>query len=120
MLDHAHPHYIPGHPFKGNTGLSSGYLLHPDMFKFQLNNPYLFSPPNPTKVAGAAAAALTVPSFGSFFQNYFGGSTYQLADSRCNKMLENMKRCYENNQANADSACAFYVDGFKRLACSNQ
>lgn len=118
VIDHAHPTLVAGHPFKAYTGLSSGYLLHPEMFKFQLNTPYLFAPPNPAKVVGAAAVASSVPSFSNFFSAYFGGRTYQLTDTKCGKYLEGMKRCYENNIANADSACTYYVDGFKRLACS--
>ena len=76
-LDHAHPTEVPGHPFKGGDIRSVGMLMHPDMKRFQIQTPYLFAPPNPSKVAGASAvAAAAVPSFGSFFSSYFGGSTY--------------------------------------------
>ena len=101
---------------------NSGMLMHPDMKRFQLNTPFLFAPPNPMKVAGGAGAvAASVPTFGAFFSSYFGGSTYQLSDSRCGKMLENMKRCYEGSTSrseNPSETCAFYIDGFRRMACS--
>ena len=113
---------MPGHPFKGGDMRSTGMLLHPDMKRFQINTPYLFTPPNPTKVIGAAAATATFPSFGSFFSSYFGGSTYKFADGNCSKMLNNLKRCYENSTSAGSSpekSCAYYIDGFKRLACNN-
>ena len=88
------------------------------MKRFNIATPVLFAPPNPSKVAGAAVMAPMVPSFASFFGAYFGNSSYNLGDSKCGKVLENMKRCYENNQENAHSACSFYVDGFRRMACS--
>ena len=103
------------------NSLSSGQLLHPDMKRFQISTPFLFSPPNPLKVAGAAAGAASVPTFGSFFSAYFGGSTYRMSDSKCGKMLENMKKCYESSSAREDdpsATCAYYIDGFKRMACS--
>ena len=70
---------------------------------------------------GASAAVLAVPTFGTFFSTYFGGSTYQLSDSRCGKMLENMKKCYETSSARSEdpsASCAYYIDGFRRMACS--
>ena len=121
VLDHAHPTLVTGHPFKGMNGLSIGQLTHPDMKRFQINTPFLFSPPNPAKVIGATTAVASVPTFGAFFSSYFGGSTYRLSDSKCGKMLENMKRCYENSQSRSEDpsdSCAYYVDGFRRLACS--
>ena len=121
MTDHAHPVYVAGHPFKAATSFSIGQLAHPDMKRFQINTPYLFAPPNPAKVAGATAAVASVPSFGSFFSAYFGGSTYQLSDSRCGKMLENMKKCYEGSTKRDDDpaeTCAYYIDGFRRMACA--
>ena len=90
------------------------------MKKFQIATPVLFTPPNPANVAGAVAASSTVPSFANFFSSYFGGATYNLGDSRCGKMLEGMKRCYENNSENPVGQCAYYIDGFKRMACSHQ
>lgn len=113
---------MTGHPFKGNMSYSIGQLAHPDMKRFQINTPFLFAPPNPTKVMGAAAGAASIPSFGSFFSAYFGGSTYQLSDSRCGKMLENMKKCYEGSTARSEdpsASCAYYIDGFRRMACAS-
>ena len=91
------------------------------MKRFQINTPVAFFPPDPTKVPTAFTKAASVPSFGSFFSAYFGGSTYQMGSPKCGKMLENMKKCYETNSAsgNPEQACAYYIDGFKRLACSN-
>ena len=103
------------------NGLSIGQLAHPDLKRFQINTPFLFAPPNPAKVMGASAAAMSVPTFGAFFSSYFGGATYRLSDSRCGKMLENIKRCYENSTSRQDdpeASCAYYIDGFRRLACS--
>ena len=83
----------------------------------------LFAPPNPLKVAGYSAVGSTVPSFGSFFSAYFGGSTYKMSDNRCGKMLENMKKCYETSTSRSEdptATCAYYMDGFKRMACSSQ
>ena len=111
---------MPGHPFKGGDLRSCGQLLHPDLKRFQIQTPYLFAPPNPEKVAGAAVAAASFPSFGSFFSSYFGGSTYRLTDGKCGKMLENMKKCYETATgagSNPEKSCAYYMDGFKRMAC---
>ena len=121
MIDHAHPTWVTGHPFKGINGLSSGQLEHPDVKRFQINTPMLFAPPNPLKVFGAAAGASTVPTFGSFFSAYFGGSTYRMSDSKCGKMFDNMKKCYESSTTRSDdpnASCAYYIDGFKRMACS--
>ena len=112
---------VTGHPFKGVNGLSIGQLAHPDLKRFQMNTPFLFTPPNPAAVAGATATAASIPTFGSFFSSYFGGSTYRLSDGRCGKMLENMKRCYESAASREDdpqTSCAFYIDGFRRLSCS--
>ena len=120
-IDHAHPTYVAGHPFKGMNNLSSGQLLHPDMKRFQITTPFLFAPPNPAKVMGATAGAVACPSFGSFFSAYFGGSTYKMSDSKCGKMLENMKKCYETSSSRSEdpsASCAYYIDGFKRMACS--
>lgn len=122
MIDHAHPTFVTGHPFKGVASLSVGQLAHPDLKRFQINTPYLFAPPNPIKMAGFSAGAASVPTFGAFFSAYFGGSTYRLSDSKCGKMLENMKRCYESSTSRSEdpqASCAFYIDGFRRLACSN-
>lgn len=112
---------VTGHPFKGMNGLSIGQLAHPDLKRFQMNTPFLFAPPNPAKIIGASAGAASIPTFGSFFSSYFGGSTYRLSDSRCGKMLENMKRCYESSQGRSEdpsASCAYYIDGFRRMACA--
>lgn len=53
--------------------MSTGYLLNPEMKRFQINTPVAFFPPNPAKTAGFVAAAAAVPSFGNFFSAYFGG-----------------------------------------------
>ena len=111
---------MTGHPFKGGNNYSIGQLAHPDMKRFQINTPFLFAPPNPLKVMGATSAAAAIPSFGAFFSSYFGGSTYQMSDSKCGKMLDNMKRCYETSVSREDdpqTSCAFYIDGFRRMAC---
>ena len=121
LTDHAHPTYVAGHPFKGYSSFSIGQLAHPDTKRFQINTPYPFAPPNPAKVAGAAAAGAAVPSFGSFFSSYFGGSTYQLSNQKCGKMLESMKKCYEGSTKRSDNpaeTCAYYIDGFRRMACA--
>ena len=36
-----------GHPFKGAAFVSTGYLTHPDMKFFHLNDSALFVPPRP-------------------------------------------------------------------------
>ena len=112
---------VAGHPFKAVNSISIGQLDHPDLKRFQINTPFLFAPPNPEKVFGGAAAASAIPSFPAFFSSYFGGSTYQLSDSKCGKMLENMKKCYEGSTKRNDDPqadCAYYIDGFRRMACS--
>ena len=101
--------------------MSVGMLANPDIKRFQINTPFLFAPPNPEKVAGASGAGASIPSFGSFFSAYFGGATYKMGDSRCSKMLENMKKCYETSSSrndNPESSCAYYIDGFRRMACA--
>ena len=122
LTDHAHPTWVPGHPFKGGDIRSVGYLLHPDMKRFQIMTPYLFSPCNPEKIVGASVAAASFPSFGSFFSNYFGGASYRMTDGKCGKMLENMKKCYEGSTARSEdpsASCAYYIDGFRRMACAS-
>ena len=47
---------VVGHPFKGGVVLSSGYLQHPDMKRFNISDPTLFAPPRPN----AWATALTL------------------------------------------------------------
>ena len=119
LLDHAHPENVPGHGMKGGVHMSTGYLLNPEMKKFQINTPIAFFPPAPTKTAGYVAAASAVPTFGNFFSAYFGGQTsYNMGNPAAGKMLENLKKCYETHESgNPEEACAYYIDGFKRLAC---
>ena len=70
---HAHPLMIPGHGFKGALMMSTGYLMHPDMKRFGINDSTLFVPPNPfvhAQAAGLGAGAPKapeVPYFGDFF-----------------------------------------------------
>ena len=110
---------IAGHPFKTRwQGMSSGYLEHPDMKRFNINTPILFAPPNPDKMVGAVRQESSLPSFADFFQSYFGGSTIQVSNASCGRMMENMKRCYENH-ADKDpvDTCQYYIQGFERMAC---
>ena len=116
---------VVGHPFKGLNGMSIGQLAHPDLKRFQMNTQFLFAPPHPEKVMGASVGAASVPAFGTFFQSYFGSNMSMNkmgSDDRCGKMFFNMKRCYESSTKRAEdfeSSCSYYIDGFRRLACSN-
>merc|ERR1711935_746787 len=101
---HAHPLMVVGHPFKGGMPLSTGYLAHPDLKRFALNDSTLFVPPRPDAaitalsmgLAGQAAASKV--GFGDFFANYFAGRSFNVSEPKCNTMMEGMKRCYENHQ----------------------
>merc|ERR1711998_676128 len=69
---HAHPLMVAGHPFKGALAMSAGYLTHPDMKRFGINDSTLFVPPNPAVYACVANMAGAqedggVPSFQQFF-----------------------------------------------------
>ena len=111
---------IAGHPFKGGRFVSTGYLQHPDMKKFGISDSSLFVPPNPAAWAtfgAAAASASAVPSFGDFFSTYFAGKSFNVYEPKCHKMLEGMKRCFENNSENPTDTCQFYIQGFERMAC---
>mmetsp|Transcript_41949 Transcript_41949/g.30207 ORF Transcript_41949/g.30207 Transcript_41949/m.30207 type:complete len:92 (-) Transcript_41949:91-366(-) len=90
------------------------------MKRFNITTPVLFAPPNPAKTVGSIAAASTVPTFSAFFSSYFVGQSYDVSNPDCGKMLEGMKKCYENHQksGNPHEACQYYVDGFKRMTCS--
>ena len=114
---HAHPLLIAGHPFKGGWIASTGMLANPEMARFQIQTPFLFSPPNPLKVAGAPAANNGIPSFSNFFNSYFGNDQFSMGSPKAGKMLEGMKKCYENTK-NEDPVekCAYYINGFKRAA----
>lgn len=48
---HAHPTFVPGHPFKGGDIVSSGQLTHPDAKRFQIGQSFATLPPNPVKTA---------------------------------------------------------------------
>ena len=105
---------IVGHPFKGGLPMSTGYLQHPDMKRFQLNDSTLFVPPNPfvwaTALSLSQGAAAQTPSFGDFFANYFGGRSFTVNNPKCNTMLEGMKRCYENNASKDPvGTCQYYI-----------
>merc|ERR1711988_274366 len=60
---HAHPLNIIGHEFKGGMYLSTGYLAHPHMNGFALDDATLFAPPRPDAWA----------------QNQLGGALLQLS-----------------------------------------
>ena len=102
-IDHAHPTMVAGHPFKGGMYLTTGYLAHPDMKRFEINDSTLFLPPNPFAWATAAGIgamapkAPEVPSFGDFFATYFAGKSYSCHDAKCSTMLEGLKKCWENH-----------------------
>ena len=118
--DHAHPLMIPGHPFKGGLALSSGFLAHPDMKRFELNDATLFVPPRPNAWAQslvAGMAAPQVPTFGDFFASYFAGRSFNVVNPKCTSMMEGMKKCYENNE-DPVTQCQYYIQGFERLSCA--
>ena len=116
---HAHPTYIPGHPFKGAANLSIGQLANPEMIRFQLATPYFFAPVNPEKTVGSVAQQAASDSFGSFFVQYFAGTSYNLNAPRAATFLRGMRRCFENNQENPVSKCQYYINGFQRTAVAN-
>ena len=89
-VDHAHPTFTAGHPFKGSWVSSIGYLQHPDMKKFAIMTPILFAPPNPLKIAGFTAAVSSVPSFSTFFSSYFGSANYNSSNTACGRMMAGM------------------------------
>ena len=112
---------IAGHPFKSRwQNLTIGYLDHPDMKRFNINTPILFAPPNPEKMVGYKREDQSLPSFADFFHSYFGGATIQVSNASCGKMMENMKRCYENHSkdGSAIAQCTYYIDGFRRMSCA--
>ena len=119
---HAHPVNIVGHPFKGGIMMSTGYLAHPDMKRFELDDATLFVPPRPDAHAQALVGGVQapqVPSFGDFFGTYFAGRNFSVANPKCSSMLESMKRCWENHtDSDPTEACQFYINGFERLACA--
>ena len=114
---HAHPLNIAGHPFKGSYQVSTGYLTHPDMKRFMINDATFFAPIRPQ--LGAAALAGATPAFSDYFATYFAGRNFNVSEPKCTGMLENMKRCWENNAAsNPEETCSFYIGRFESLACA--
>ena len=103
--------------------MSTAYLNHPDLKRFMLNDATFYRPPRPDAWAQgliAGAAATQMPAFSDFFATYFGGRSFNVAEPKCTGMLENLKRCFENNSdGNPEEQCAYYVNGFERLACAN-
>ena len=99
--------------------MSIGYLAHPDMKRFELNDSTLFSPPRPDAAAGSTWSAPQMPAFADFFGTYFHGKSFSVSEPKCSSMLENMKRCWENNKnGNPEDQCSYYINGFERLACA--
>ena len=114
---------VVGHPFKGGMPMSIGYLTHPDMKRFGINDATFFVPPRPdvaitAATVGMASAPQVVPTFGDFFASYFAGRSFNVSSPACNTFMEGMKRCYENHE-NKDpvGTCAYYINGFERMAC---
>jgi hypothetical protein len=83
---------VPGHPFKGGWALSTGQLLHPDLKRFGLSTPIFFRPPMPGKAALDGKVESSFPSFGQFFQSYFGNASFNISNKQCSQMLEGMKK----------------------------
>ena len=104
---------------------STGYLQHPDMKRFALSDSTFFCPPRPGAWASmmgltSVAATSTIPSFSDFFATYFAGKSFNVAEPKCNTMMEGMKRCYENHADKAPvETCQYYIQGFERMACAN-
>ena len=90
---------IAGHPFKGGFTMSTGFLQHPDMKRFEINDSTVFVPPRPDVAPGSGSAAGPAPEFGDFFASYFMGRSFNVSDPKCNTFMEGMKRCYENHQS---------------------
>ena len=77
-IDHAHPTMIAGHPFKGGWVQSVGQLQHPDLKRFQIATPILFTPVFPGKNPYDHFTKPTIPSFNDFFSSYFGTNHFFL------------------------------------------
>ena len=102
--------------------MSSGYLDHPDLKRFELSDSSFFAPPRPAAWAQTLAESVysrsTVPSFGDFFATYFAGRSFNVVNPKCSQMMEGMKKCYENNdKVDPIGQCQYYIQGFERLAC---
>ena len=115
---------IAGHPFKGGFTMSTGFLQHPDMKRFGLNDSTFFIPPRPSAwasmmgVGAMGTVASGIPSFDDFFSTYFAGRSFNVTEPKCNTMLEGMKKCYENHaEKNPVNTCQYYIQGFERFAC---
>ena len=89
---HAHPTMVAGHPFKGSWVFSTGQLLHPDVKRFGMQTAVLFKPPFPGKNPYDHPVVHGVPSFGDFFGAYFGQKHLNIANEKCNKLFEGMKK----------------------------
>lgn len=115
---HAHPTWVVGHPFKGSWIQSTGQLLHPDLKRFALSTAVLFKPPFPGKNPYDSIAKPVVPSFTSFFSAYFGNQAFNLSNEKCSRLVEGLKRCYQNHSdADPSANCQYYLQGAQR-SCS--
>ena len=79
-----------------------GYLMHPDMKRFDIQDATLWAPPRPDAwVSGENVHekkhAPVVPAFGDFFASYFGGRQFNCANDNCTRALEGLKKCWENH-----------------------
>lgn len=93
IIDHAHPTWVAGHPFKGSWVLSTGQLEHPDLKRFALTTAVLFKPVFPGKNPyDQPVQHPSTPSFSQFFSAYFGSKAFNISNDRCSKMLEGMQR----------------------------
>jgi hypothetical protein len=71
---------------------STGQLQHPDMKRFALQTPAFFKPTFPGKSPFAEKSNSAFPSFGQFFQSYFGSASFNISNKQCSSMLEGMKK----------------------------
>ena len=88
---------VVGHPFKGGMPMSTGYLTHPDMKRFEINDSTVFVPPRPDVANGLYASASPAPTYLDFFASYFAGRSLNSSDPKCNTFMMGMKNCFENN-----------------------
>ena len=110
---------VVGHPFKGGMPMSTGYLTHPDMKRFEINDSTVFVPPRPDVANGAyATEAVAAPSYLDFFSTYFAGRSLNSSDPKCNTFMMGMKSCFENNsKTDPVNSCAFYINSVERHNC---
>ena len=86
-LDHAHPTWVAGHPFKGSWVFSTGQLQHPDLKRFALSTAVFFKPVFPGKNPYDKSVEQRVPSFGDFFLSYFGKvKSVKLCRFKCSQL----------------------------------